>query len=105
MPRFIIEDENGNPEIVAAEGFVPDGAQGAPVGEYAQTDLSKISGAWVIDESKKAARLEAERVEKEKAAAREYLASSDWYVIRQMDTGVACPNDVALKRQEARNKL
>lgn len=31
-----------------------------------------------------------------------YLASTDWYVVRFSETGVAIPDDVKVKRQEAR---
>ena len=33
---------------------------------------------------------------------REYLASTDWYIIRKSDTGVAIPADILTKRAEAR---
>ena len=34
--------------------------------------------------------------------SREYLASTDWYIIRKSDTGVAIPADILTKRAEAR---
>jgi|APSaa5957512535_1039671.scaffolds.fasta_scaffold599306_1 hypothetical protein len=34
-----------------------------------------------------------------------YLASTDWYVIRKADTGVAIPIDVSTKRAEARKNV
>ena len=34
-----------------------------------------------------------------------YLASTDWYVIRYADTGVAVPTDIATKREEARASI
>ena len=33
---------------------------------------------------------------------RDYLASTDWYITRKSDTGVAVPADILTKRQEAR---
>lgn len=46
-------------------------------------------------------------VEQEKinAEALEYLASTDWMIIREMDSGVVCPADVKLARAEARSKI
>jgi hypothetical protein len=38
-------------------------------------------------------------------AAKEYLASTDWYVTRMHETGKEIPIDVASKRQEARDNL
>ena len=34
--------------------------------------------------------------------SREYLASTDWYIIRKSDTDVAVPADILTKRAEAR---
>jgi len=34
--------------------------------------------------------------------AKAYLASTDWYVIRQSETGVKIPTDILNKRKEAR---
>ena len=39
------------------------------------------------------------------ANARYYLASTDWYVIRQQETGQAIPEDVLSLRQEARERV
>lgn len=39
------------------------------------------------------------------AEALSYLASTDWLVIRQQETGVEMPIDIFIKRQEARNKI
>jgi hypothetical protein len=37
--------------------------------------------------------------------AAQYLASTDWLVIRQIDSGIACPDDVKLLRAAARLKV
>lgn len=37
--------------------------------------------------------------------ARAYLTSTDWYVIRHQETGVAIPEEIAIKRQEAREQI
>ena len=34
--------------------------------------------------------------------ARQYLASTDWYITRQAETGVEVPSDILTKRAEAR---
>lgn len=38
----------------------------------------------------------------QKAEARQYLNDTDWYVTRKMETGVEIPEDVTIKRAEAR---
>jgi hypothetical protein len=39
------------------------------------------------------------------AEALAYLASTDWLVIREVDAGVPCPQDIKQKRAEARSKI
>lgn len=43
--------------------------------------------------------------EKTNAEALAYLASTDWMVIREIDAGIVCPEDVKLARAEARSKI
>lgn len=37
--------------------------------------------------------------------ARNYLSFTDWYVIRNQETGVAIPEDILTKRAEARSSI
>lgn len=37
--------------------------------------------------------------------ARRYLAETDWYVIRQQETGEAIPADILTERQSARERV
>lgn len=34
-----------------------------------------------------------------------YLASTDWYIIRELDTGIKCPEEIRKLRQAAREKI
>ena len=43
--------------------------------------------------------------EEEAAKARRYLKQTDWYVIRELDSGVPMPLEVKQARQAAREKL
>ena len=43
--------------------------------------------------------------EKESREALEYLASTDWYIIREMDTGEVCPANIKTARALARTKV
>ena len=43
--------------------------------------------------------------EKTNAEALAYLASTDWMVIREMDSGVVCPADIKAARAAARAKI
>ena len=48
------------------------------------------------------AQVEQQKINEE---AKAYLASTDWLIIREVDTGVFCPLEIKQKRQEARNKI
>lgn len=37
--------------------------------------------------------------------AQQYLYDTDWYVVRKFETGVAIPQEVLIKRQEARDLI
>lgn len=37
--------------------------------------------------------------------ARGYLASTDWYILREMDSGVACPAEIKAERAAARARI
>jgi hypothetical protein len=39
------------------------------------------------------------------ATARQYLAETDWMVVRQLETGVSMPLQVAVARQAARTRI
>ena len=44
----------------------------------------------------------AEQAEADREAARRYLAETDWYVTRQIETGKPIPKQIAEKRDAAR---
>jgi hypothetical protein len=46
-----------------------------------------------------------EQIEAQIAERQAFLDSTDWYVIRYVDTGVAIPVDVRADRQEARAEI
>lgn len=50
--------------------------------------------------------VEAEAVQQQlNQESRDYLSSTDWYVIRQQETGVAIPQDILDARQAAREAI
>jgi hypothetical protein len=48
---------------------------------------------------------EQKKLKKEKLEAQRYLDSTDWYIVREMDTGTPCPTEIKTARAEARLKL
>lgn len=59
---------------------------------------------WTKRESKadREARAKEEALEAERAAARRYLAETDWMVTRAMETGKPIPEDIKAARENAR---
>lgn len=45
------------------------------------------------------------QTQKESDEARAYLASTDWYIIREMDSGELCPQEIKTARATARTKV
>jgi len=76
-----------------------------PIEEYADPLEGMI--AWSADQSPETiaritANYEAGEQRKSNKEARDYLASTDWYITRQTETGVVVPTDIVTKRAEAR---
>lgn len=61
-----------------------------------------LPGEYTIKIIDITAQLEQERINRE---ALEYLASTDWMVIREIDAGIPCPAEVKQARAEARAKI
>lgn len=48
---------------------------------------------------------EQRQIEKEKMENEQYLSSTDWYIVREFETGIKTPNEIKNLRNEARLKL
>lgn len=48
---------------------------------------------------------ESEQLEKDLARLQSYLSETDWYVIRQADSGKPMPVDITKAREQVRNKI
>lgn len=62
----------------------------------------KLKAEYTVEIIDITAQLEQERINKESL---DYLASTDWLVIREMDSGVPCPADIKAARQAAREAI
>lgn len=88
MPRYVIRDPNGievNRVIVPADQVAAFCEPGQSYEMEAEADFMP----------EREARFAA-------AEARRYLAETDWYVIREMETGDPIPGDIRAAREEAR---
>jgi|APSaa5957512535_1039671.scaffolds.fasta_scaffold361245_2 hypothetical protein len=76
-----------------------------PIEEYEDQLQGMLDYAGSITDEKKAeltANYLAHQQRKLNKEARDYLASTDWYITRQSETGVVVPTDIVTKRAEAR---
>lgn len=91
------KDNNG--EVYA---FEQDGSQDhlitQDMAELTQLEIDTLHGRTPEQLAQKA-------IEEANAEARAYLSSTDWYVIRQQETGVAIPQDILDARNLARSKV
>jgi len=62
----------------------------------------KLKAEYSVEIEDITAKLEQEKVNAEALA---YLASTDWLIVRQMDTGTPCPEEIRLARQAARERI
>lgn len=67
--------------------------------------MSNIDWTQMQDAKARAAEADAAAQELAHDEARVYLADTDWYVSRKLETGEEIPADVAKKRAEARALL
>jgi vacuolar-type H+-ATPase subunit I/STV1 len=62
----------------------------------------KLRAEYTVEIEDISEQLEQERINRE---ALEYLASTDWLIIREIDAGVACPVEIKQARAEARARI
>ena len=70
--------------------------------QEAQYEEQAIAGSYEIEILDISARVEQERVN---AEALKYLADTDWLIIRELDSGEACPADIKAERAAARARI
>jgi hypothetical protein len=106
-------DSNGNPvmqEELNSNGVVVLDAHGNPVMIPVLTSVIKqemkhqlrLLDAMIPSH---VAALASEAQAVTNASARAYLASTDWMILRQIDSGIACPDDVKAARAVARASI
>jgi hypothetical protein len=63
---------------------------------------AKLRAEYTIEITDISQQIEQERINNEALA---YLASTDWLIIREMDSGLACPAEIKALRQAAREAI
>lgn len=69
---------------------------------WLEGDKHKYPEGYVVEYIDISAEVEQAKINQE---ALEYLAKTDWLIIRAIDAGVPCPEDVKAARQAAREKI
>lgn len=104
--KYVVKDQRGTLLTVNVQGYVPEGVVSeAPQGDYNDLDLEVVNGRAVVSEEKKTTRLALISAEEERAQARGLLQSTDWYIIREMDSGAPTPQEIKEARAKAREVL
>lgn len=62
----------------------------------------KLKAEYTVEETDITQQVEQERINRE---AQEYLDLTDWLIIRELDAGVPCPEEVKKARAEARARI
>lgn len=72
------------------------------IGEDGQPTGVVLPAEYTVEIEDVSAQLEQERINGE---ALEYLASTDWLIIREIDAGIPCPAEIKQARAEARARI
>ena len=67
-----------------------------------EQNIFGLPGEYTVIQEDISAEIEQQKINKEALA---YLNSTDWYVIRQLETGVAIPIGILTERANARNRI
>lgn len=106
MKKIIVTDKNGTIEYIN-DGEILNRLHLMGHGQPERDELdengiptgNKIPSEYTIQIIDITQQVEQERINKESL---DYLASTDWYVIREMDSGIPCPADIKTARAAAR---
>lgn len=91
--------DNGNLISEATEEVLAVYTEGVPAKTHKEV---KLKAEYTVEIEDITEKLEQEKVNAEAMA---YLASTDWLIVRQVDSGVMCPEDIKLARQAARDRI
>ena len=79
---MIVPKADGNREYELIKQWLSEG--NTPEPEFTEEEIAK------------------QELDKQISEAKQYLASTDWYIIRYTDSGKEVPSDIKIKREEAR---
>ena len=92
--RWVLASSPHDPsEVIAAEQREIDGVL---------SDWVKLKAEYTVEVTDITAQLAQEQVNRE---SEEYLKATDWYIIRELDSGVSCPAEIKALRAQARASI
>ena len=92
--KYVVQDENSKKmimDVITSVVALPEGWSVLGLAEELPEAMAEIEAASISQQ--------------EKAEARQFLNSTDWYVTRMQETGKSIPQDILDKRVSAREKL
>lgn len=100
VPAVPYQDEV--PAVYSGGNLIAEAIPAVPEVPAVMQKQVKLKAEYTVEITDISAQLEQERINKESL---DYLASTDWLVIREMDSGVPCPADIKAARQAAREAI
>lgn len=101
-PANVIERENRELSPAMAAVIDEDGKEVSPAIPAVTEEWVKLRADYTVEIEDISAQLEQDRINRE---SQEYLDSTDWMIIRELDAGIACPAEVRQARAEARARI
>lgn len=96
QPKQVVQQEiEVSPAVLDEQGVEISPAQ-------IQIQEVQIPASYAVVIEDLSAKLAQEKINQE---ALELLASTDWLIIRELDVGIPCPQDIKTKRQQARDQI
>lgn len=89
----------GKPEhynVVIPAHLVPES------GERVEATLELIASEYSVEQEDVSSELEQRQIN---AEALQYLSSTDWLIVRELETSVSCPEEIKIARAEARARI
>lgn len=98
--RTVAQSDCSESEILSALELTPEVLDES--GQIISPAMARLPADYTIEIQDITAQVEQEKINQESLA---YLASTDWLIIRELDSGVPCPADIKVKRQQARDRI
>lgn len=97
-----VEGKEEQPEVKSIHVIDQTQGEDDELATWLAGNLHKYPEGFFLEYIDLTAQVEQEKINQE---ALNYLASTDWLIIREVDSGVPCPQEIKALREEARSKI